>query len=349
MRRIYRYIFTTLFIILCQGCIEEDNFSNSPAGNFDALWTIIDQRYCFFEHAEEEFGLNWQEVYRKYRPLAEQCKNNIELFDTLGNMLKELRDGHVNLVSSYGTSYYWDWKLDHAINFSDSIQRNYLGNDFGYSNGIKFCSLMPDSIGYAHVSTFADALSDNNISIILTRLAKNKGLILDIRNNGGGMLTSAETLASHFTNEKIHTGYIQHKTGTGHNDFSSPEAIYLERGDGTVWLRPVVVLTNRAVYSSANHFVMLMRELPHVIILGDKTGGGSGLPLNSSLPNGWTVRFSACPILDKEGRHTEFGIEPDLTVNITSEDWNRGKDTMIEVARELINLFCYKKNEEEAE
>jgi hypothetical protein len=53
------------------------------------------------------------------------------------------------------------------------------------------------------------------------------------------------------------------------------------------------------------------------------------------LPNGWNVRFSACPILDAEGNHTEFGIEPDINVQITSEDWNRGADTMIEEALKL--------------
>ena len=101
-------------------------------------------------------------------------------------------------------------------------------------------------------------------------------------------------------------------------------------------MRPVVVLTNRGVYSAANHFVMLMRELPHVAILGDRTGGGSGMPLNSTLPNGWGVRFSACPILDAQGNHTEFGIEPDIKVDISSEDWNKGRDTMIEDAKQAI-------------
>ena len=69
------------------------------------------------------------------------------------------------------------------------------------------------------------------------------------------------------------------------------------------------------------------------------TGGGSGMPLNSTLPNGWNVRFSACPILDAEGKDTEFGIAPDLYQNITSEDWNNGRDTIIEKAKELI--FAY--------
>ncbi len=346
MNRILTYLTTALLVSALSGCIEEDSFENSPAGNFDALWNIIDQRYCFFAHAQEEYGLDWTEVYHKYRPLAEGRVSNMELFDIMGDMLKELRDGHVNLTSSYGVSYYWDWKLEHSINFSDSIQRNYLGRGFRLNNGIKYTSLLPDSIGYAYVETFGNGFSSDNISIMLMQLAANKGLIIDIRENGGGMLTAAEQLASHFTDRRIHTGYIQHKTGTGHNEFSAPEPIHLERADGAIWLKPVIVLTNRGVYSSANYFVMLMRELPHVLILGDKTGGGSGLPFNSTLPNGWGVRFSACPILDIEGRHTEFGIEPDTLVNITSEDWNNGRDTMIEAACDIINSLYDKKSEE---
>lgn len=320
------------------GCIEEDEFSNTPDGNFDALWHLIDERYCFFEQARQEFGLDWDEVYHRYKPMADTCSTQAQLFDIMGDMLKELRDGHVNLSSIYGTSFYWDWKLDQPLNFSDSIQRNYLGTDFRITNGIKYTTLS-DSIGYVYVESFANQFNSDNLSLMLMNLKDTKAIILDIRNNGGGMLTAAERLASSFTKEKIHCGYIQHKTGKGHNDFSAPEKLYLEPSKGAVWLRPVVVLTNRGVYSSANHFVMMMRELPNVIVLGDKTGGGSGMPLNSTLPNGWNVRFSACPILDAQGKHTEFGIEPDVKVHITESDWNSGRDTMIERAKELIKEF----------
>ena len=65
---------------------------------------------------------------------------------------------------------------------------------------------------------------------------------------------------------------------------------------------------------------------------GDKTGGGSGLPFNSELPNGWQVRFSACPMLDPDKKLTEFGIDPDIQVEITEEDLARGVDTIIESA-----------------
>ena len=342
MKRYIIYIAALLPALLFTGCIEEDNFSNSPKGNFDALWSIIDERYCFFEQAQEEFGLDWDVVYRKYEPLVNKATNEAELFDIYGDMLRELRDGHVNLTSYYGTTYYWEWSLGHPVNFSDSIQRNYLGNDFRYTNGIKYSTLLPDSIGYVYVESFANGFNEDNISLMLLRLAKMKGIILDIRNNGGGMLTAAEELAGHFVREKTHCGYIQHKTGKAHDALSAPEPLYLSPAN-VVWGKPVVLLTNRSVYSAANYFTMLMQPLPQVVTMGDKTGGGSGMPLNSTLPNGWTVRFSACPILDINRKHTEFGIEPDEKIHITSADWNRGRDTIIERAREIITAF-YGKN-----
>ena len=328
--------------LLLTGCVEEDQFSNSPTGNYDALWSIIDERYCFFEQARQQHGLDWDDVYHKYKPQVQAAESNAELFDIYGNMLRELKDGHVNLTSDYGTTYYWDWSLNHPLNFSDSLQRNYLGNDFRLTNGIKYTTL-PSNIGYIYVGSFESSLSSDNVSLMLLRLAESKGIIIDIRNNGGGMLTSAEELAAHFVSGKTHCGYIQHKTGKGHNDFSSPEKLYIEP-NGVIWKKPVVVLTNRAVYSSANHFVMLVKPLPQVVVIGDKTGGGSGLPLNSTLPNGWTVRFSACPILDIEGKHTEFGIAPHEEVQITSADWNSGRDTIIGRAIELINSLYEENN-----
>lgn len=341
-RKIFTYIITLLTLSLPCGCIEEDKFDNSPTGNFDALWNLIDQRYCFFDYAQQQFGLDWNSIYHKYKAKIEAETNDSELFDICGEMLGELRDGHVNLTSVYGTAYYWDWKLNHPENFSDSIQRKYLGNKFKLNNGIKYAEF-PDSIAYAYVGTFDNNFGNGNITAMMLEISSCKALILDIRNNGGGMITAAETLASHFTDEKIKIGYIQHKTGTAHDAFSSPEAMYLSPGEGAIWKRPVIVLTNRGVFSAANHFIIMMKELSHVTIVGDYTGGGSGLPFNSTLPNGWSVRFSASPILDAEGNHTEFGIKPDVKIDITSEDWNKGVDTIIEEAIKIAKELTKKK------
>ena len=80
-----------------------------------------------------------------------------------------------------------------------------------------------------------------------------------------------------------------------------------------------------------------MKCCPLVTVVGDKTGGGAGLPFSSQLPNGWSVRFSACPMYDKNKQCTEFGIEPDYKVDLDDDDFRQGKDTIIEFARKLIN------------
>lgn len=60
------------------------------------------------------------------------------------------------------------------------------------------------------------------------------------------------------------------------------------------------------------------------------------MPYSSELPIGWSIRFSACPMYDKDGNSTEFGIAPDYDVQLSQTDLLRGKDTIIEKAREVL-------------
>ena len=117
-----------------------------------------------------------------------------------------------------------------------------------------------------------------------------------------------------------------------------PKAVWLEPSlDRVRWQKQAVVLTNRRSFSATNDFVNRMKILPKVTIIGDKTGGGSGLPFSSELPNGWSVRFSASPMYDADMQHLEFGIDPDIKVNMSSEDMQRNVDTIIEAAREYLH------------
>ena len=132
-------------------------------------------------------------------------------------------------------------------------------------------------------------------------------------------------------------GYIPHKTGPGHNELSDMEERYLAPAASLRWQKSVCVLINRHVFSAANEFTMYMKALPNVKVVGDRTGGGAGMPFSSSLPNGGVVRFSAVPMYDAQRQSTEFGIEPDYNVSLTNEDFMRGEDTIIEFARKLLS------------
>ena len=338
MKKYILLLLIALFTIPCSlltSCVNEEEFPNTPQGNVQALWKIIDEHYCFFDYKQHEYGLDWDAIYNKYNVRAKEGMSREQLFEVLTDMLAELKDGHVNLSATFDYGRYWSWFEDYPANISDTLQRRYLGTDYRLSASLKY-TILDDNIGYLYYGSFSDALGEGNLDEVINHLILCNGLILDIRNNGGGMVTNAEKLAARFCQEKTLVGYLQHKTGKGHHDFSDMEPQYLEPSSNLRWQKPVVVLTNRRVFSSANEFVKYMKNLPLVKIVGDKTGGGAGLPFSSTLPNGWTVRFSACPMYDSQRQTTEFGIEPDYTVNQTDEDFSRGRDTLIEFARKLL-------------
>ena len=332
MRRLF-YIFCLL--PLFSACVDEEQFEDSPQGNFEALWKILDEHYCFFDYKQQQYGLDWDAVKAKYEARIDDSMTSKQLFEVLTDMLSELRDGHVNLTAAFDYGRYWSWYEDYPANYNDSIIRRYMGTDYKIASGLDYC-LLDCNVGYIRYESFLDAFGEGNLDEVLMEFMLCRGLIIDIRNNGGGNLTNAEKLAARFCNEKTLVGYYQHKTGPARNAFSKMEARYIEPSNKIRWQKPVIILTNRHVFSAANEFVMYMKQMPNATIVGDHTGGGAGMPFSSSLPNGWTVRFSAVPMYDANQQSCEFGIAPDYNVQLTDADVAKGQDTLIEYACQLL-------------
>ena len=328
-----------LYMIVCLAtlvsCVDTDERPDTPVGNFESLWRIIDEHYCFFDYKQQEYGLDWNAVYDKYKVRVNNNMTTVQLFEVLCDMLAELRDGHVNLSSSMDYGRYWTWQEAYPKNYSDTLERHYMGTDYLIANGLHY-RVLDDNIGYIRCASFETPIGEGNLDEMLSYLLFCRGLIIDIRNNGGGNLTVAERLAGRFVHEKTLVGYMQHKTGKGHQDFSGLEEIYLEPSSNVRWNKKVCVLVNRSVFSAANEFAVMMHCLPNVTLIGDHTGGGSGLPMSNSLPNGWSVRFSACPMYDNNKQQTELGIEPDIAVALSKASMDENKDDIIEAARKII-------------
>jgi C-terminal processing protease CtpA/Prc len=311
--------------------MEIEEYENNARGNFEALWKIMDEHYCFFEYKE----VDWTRIHSEYEQRINDNMSQESLFSLLNEMLGNLKDGHVNLSSPFDVGRYWKWFEDYPDNYNQELIDSLLRGDYRISGGIRY-KILEDNIGYFRYADFSSGMGDGNLDYIINKFGICSGIIIDVRNNGGGLLTNSDKLASRFFNEKTLVGYIRHKTGKGHNDFSEPHPKYIEPSTRLRYQKPVVVLVNRRCYSATNDFVNAMRLAPNVTILGDKTGGGSGLPFNSELPNGWSVRFSACPMYDAKMQQIEFGIEPDVPVYLTTQDAQNNLDTLIEAARKLI-------------
>lgn len=321
-------------------CHDHPDYPNDALTNFNLLWQIIDQHYCFLD----EKGIDWNAVHDEYlQRLSGERITYDQFFTICADMLDELQDGHVNLVAPFNTSYYRKWWSDYPQDFNlRTLQQYYLQFDYRQTSGISYRYLTPDSIGYMYYPSFSNDIGELNLDYIMAYLSKSRALIIDIRNNGGGTLTNIDKLVGRLITEKITGGYLRHKTGPGHNDFSDPYPVTYKPCDShrIPYLgRPVMVLTNRSCFSAANNFVSVVRQLPNVRIAGARTGGGGGLPFSAELPIGWSVRFSASPLNDAQDRPTENGIDPSpgCEVHCTELELAEGTDAILDFAlRTLI-------------
>lgn len=336
MKRIIIYVMASA-ALLFTACHSLPDYDNDPKGNFDALWSELDQHYCFFDEKQ----IDWDAVYQHYSAKIQPNMTGEELFRVCSGMLDELHDGHVNLSSPYGTSYYRGWWSEYPQNYNARLIEQYYFN-FNYTTlGSLDYGLLSDNIAYIHYSSFNSAPGEGNLDYVLSYLSTAQALIFDVRDNGGGDLTNVERLVSRFITKRTYVGSISHKTGPGHNEFSDPYDIYYSPVDPAMhvsWIKPVVVLTNRSTFSAANNFVSIMKHIPGVSIIGATTGGGCGMPYSSEMPNGWGIRMSAVLIRDAQGNLTEEGVEPSegCSVDMQPMDEISGHDTILDFAIDYI-------------
>ena len=323
-------------VLVSTSCHEEPDYKNSFLGNFDALADIMDSRYCFFQDKD----IDWQSTVAEYRKQITPETTLLELFSICSSLLDELKDGHVNLSSTFSTSYYRAWWTDYPQDFNlRTLEQYYLNFDWMTTSGIRYKQL-PGEIAYMYYPSFSSVISENSLDYILAILYNSRGLIIDIRDNGGGLLTNINTLVGRFIEAPVVGGYIMHKQGPAHNDFSEPYPVKYDPSPESriKWKGQIVVLTNRSCFSAANAFVAVMKDLPNVSIVGARTGGGGGIPFSSELPNGWAIRFSACPLLNSNYEVIENGIDPSpgCEVHSPDEELAAGKDAILDFAIDML-------------
>jgi C-terminal processing protease CtpA/Prc len=341
-------IFQLLFLTtILTSCLDQPVvIPNTPSDNFEALWKIVDTKYCYLDYKQ----INWDSIHQVYKSKVDSFsiaskdnpdkkQSDRDFFTIMSNMLAELKDGHVNLYSPFNRSRYWNWYQDYPSNFNSSLiySTKYLGKNYGSINGLQYEKIAGGKIGYIYYGSFSDNFRDQNLKYIFDYFSDCQALIIDVRNNGGGSADLAKTLATCFFNSRKTVSYFRHKTGSGHSDFGIPTPeIIIPDSQKAQWKLPVAVLTNRLSYSATNDFACMMKQAPNAILVGDKTGGGGGLPMSSELPNGWMVRLSQVQMLDADMNQIEWGINPTYPCALIQSDIDKGDDTIIEKAVALM-------------
>lgn len=355
----------TWILVSCEQVLFTPQPATDNAAVFDSMWQTINDRYTFFTFKR----IDWNAVRTKYRDRALAARSDGELFTVLATMLNELQDDHTNLFSQFNISRARPFYNDSANFDADILRRVYLRNQELVSGALTntIVERGGKKYGYILYTSFASTIDTSAWNAVMRRFrAENvDGFILDLRNNGGGSLGNATFLASRLAKARSEVLLEQTKNGPGANDYNAPQKVII-RVDTSAAAAPyrftdkrVAVLTNRNSFSASSFFPAMMKapEFSHVRLVGDHTGGGSGLPIDAQLPNVWTYRFSGTKTFIPAGRITreqalatapnanhdadwaigynfEWGVPVDIKVNMNLAD--RSRDAIIERAIEYI-------------
>ena len=87
MKHLKKVLYIVCLLTLCAACVDEEQYEDTPQGNLEALWHIIDEHYCFLDYKQKVYGLDWNQVHEKYKARVQGSLTRKQLFEVLSDML----------------------------------------------------------------------------------------------------------------------------------------------------------------------------------------------------------------------------------------------------------------------
>jgi carboxyl-terminal processing protease len=191
--------------------------------------------------------------------------------------------------------------------------------------------MLDNNIAYIQLTTFGDKTEPELHKALTEMLSKNpKGLILDLRSNGGGYLTSAIDVASEFLKDGV---VLYEQYGSGELK------TYNVNGNGLAYDIPMVVLVNEGSASASEIVAGALQDDKRASLVGVTTYGKGSVQnwVNLSNDEG-AVRITMARWLTPLKRQiNEKGLTPDFEVKLTEADITANNDTQLQKAIDLLS------------
>jgi C-terminal processing protease CtpA/Prc len=201
-----------------------------------------------------------------------------------------------------------------------------------------------EGIVYMALNSFGSASIVKRFDEEFDKLAGARGLILDLRNNGGGSTSYGDQIIGRFIRPGERLKGSLWKTREYRPAFRAwgkPEEWYEGAHDdvtarATPYLGPIMVLLGSDTFSAAEDFVATLKSSKRATLVGSPTGGSTGQPLSVPL---YRAFARICTKWDRLADGTEFvgvGVQPDVLAYPTRRDIAQGRDPVLERAVEML-------------
>jgi carboxyl-terminal processing protease len=284
------------------------NLGRGEIHTFEKIWRRLDGYYAFFGIR----GVNWDQQYL-YALKELGCNpSRRQLLRVLKTVLSRLEDGHVRLNGTNLVSYGQD-PTKKTLRRLDQILSRHCSL-FRFAEGLISGGMISrdESIAYLRVDSMESPVNRRQISAAMRRIKTAKGLILDLRFNGGGFDEVALHLMGHFIDRKLFSHSWQRKTPHGW----TPESNVHLMTKRPQLLIPVVLLCGPPTASAAEiavfagHAIAASSRSQPMLTMGGRTEGITSDMYGFTVDD-ITISYSSDVYRDFRGRIFEkVGVMP---------------------------------------
>ena len=206
--------------------------------------------------------------------------------------------------------------------------------------------VLPSGFGYIRFSNFIGNLQSGILQAI-DSMKDGPGMIVDLRNNGGGSGDMASTLVTKFLSTKTTVGRMLTRSGKPVTIAFFPVMKLAPEFNGdkaSAYTKPMVILTNEGSASASEIFAGALQDLNRATVIGQRSCGCLlGYLGYADLPGGGQLAYSELGFVSTKGRRIEgVGVLPDVEIKPAREDILFNRDRVLEAAENFLQARAEK-------
>jgi len=229
-----------------------------------------------------------------------------------------------------GTNLTINWRDANSLEHQAVFQRQWRERSFALRT-----HQLRKGIVLIEIDAFTQTLAFEFAASVRHTLLHARGLILDLRGNGGGDATAMAEIASLFLPAATRLGQFTNRQGSVALALET-DAMFATAVDRNKASQiPLVILTSERTSSAAEIFVAALQHSPRVSVVGGQTCGCVlAVRMHHALPDGGELEVSELDYRTEKGLRLEGqGIIPDEVVGLTRRDLYAHRDRLLELAR----------------
>jgi len=273
--------------------------------------------------------------YSQYRrppefPLVRHWREQFDSEKPDAHFMSFLREKYYGYIAQSRQALAGQLTSPPATGANDQLTWGMLPNQVGYLGVMAMAGYAEDEKPQAQFAALSEVIDQ-----AIDDLAEARGMIVDVRFNGGGWDDAALIIASRFADEKR---IVLSKKARVGESFTPSHTVTVEPAGPRQFTRPVVLLTSRMTASAAEIFTFCMTAFPHVTQAGLPTMGIHSDMLERHLPNGWQFYLSNEVYQSPQGEVFEkAGILPAQPIPMFRlDDFSDGQDRIVTQALEIL-------------